>query len=220
MPRPIRVQYAGAIDHVMSQGDRQDDIFLDDVDRKEFVATLASVCQKTGWRVHAYCLMHNHFHLVVETPEPNLVEGMSWLLSTCTLRLNRLGWTESDLATQRKNAPENSVSLEILYSDLFGNLQGKNFDYIFINPPYYPKKPQSMADNAWFCGENFEYFEKLFNQLPDVLAANNETFLILSEECAIDKIKAIALKNAMAFELIQEKKVVAETNYIFRIVNV
>lgn len=128
--------------------------------------------------------------------------------------------SETALEALRKNAPENSVSLEILYSDLFGNLQGKNFDYIFINPPYYPKKPQSMADNAWFCGENFEYFEKLFKQLPDFLTANNETFLILSEDCAIDKIKAIALKNAMAFELIQEKKVVAETNYIFRIVNV
>ena len=89
MPRQIRVQYAGAIYHLMSRGDRRDDIFLDDVDRQEFVATRAAVCQKTGWRIHAYCLMRNHFHLVVETPEPNLVEGMSWLLSTYTIRLNR-----------------------------------------------------------------------------------------------------------------------------------
>ena len=46
-------------------------------------------CQKTGWQVHAYCLMRNHFHLVAETPEPNLVEGMRWLLGTYTIRLNQ-----------------------------------------------------------------------------------------------------------------------------------
>lgn len=125
---------------------------------------------------------------------------------------------ETALEALRTNAVDNSVSLEILYSDMFGSLGDSHFDYIFINPPYYPKNPQSMAENAWFCGENFEYFEKLFKQLPDFLAANNETFLILSEDCAIDKIKAIALDSAMAFELVQEKKVMAETNYIFRIV--
>lgn len=125
---------------------------------------------------------------------------------------------ETALEALHKNAADNGVSLDILYSDLFGNLQGKTFDYIFINPPYYPKNPQSMAENAWFCGEDFGYFEKLFRQLPDFLAPENETYLILSEDCELKKIKAIALKNAMTFELVQEKKVVAETNYIFRIV--
>src|SRR5438552_490435 len=84
MPRQIRVQYPGAIYHVMSRGDRRENIYLDDVDRQDFLKTLAETCQKTAWQVHAYCLMRNHFHLVVETPEGNLVEGMSWLLSTYT----------------------------------------------------------------------------------------------------------------------------------------
>ena len=53
---------------------------MDDVDRQDFLKTLAEACQKTGWQVHAYCLMRNHFHLVVETPNANLVEGMRWLL--------------------------------------------------------------------------------------------------------------------------------------------
>jgi len=73
----------------MNRGDRREKIFLDDVDRQDFLKTLAETCQKTGFEIHAYCLMPNHFHLVVETPEANLVAGMAWLLSTYTIRLNR-----------------------------------------------------------------------------------------------------------------------------------
>ena len=78
----------GAIYHVMSRGDRQQAIYLDDVDRQDFLKTLAEACQKTGFQVQAYCLMRNHFHLVVETPNANLVAGMRWLLSSYTIRLN------------------------------------------------------------------------------------------------------------------------------------
>ncbi len=74
--------------HVMSRGNRRDDIFLDDVDRHDFIKTLAEACQKTGWQVHAYCLMRNHYHLVLETPNANLVAGMAWLQSAYTIRLN------------------------------------------------------------------------------------------------------------------------------------
>ena len=88
MPRKMRLQYPGAMYHVMSPGDRCDNIFLDDVDRQDFVKTLAEGCQKAGWQVHAYCLMRNHYHLVLETPNANLVAGMAWLQSTYTIRLN------------------------------------------------------------------------------------------------------------------------------------
>lgn len=88
MPRKLRLQYPGAMYHIMSRGDRREKIFLTDVDRQDFVKTLAEACQKTGWQVHAYCLMPNHYHLVIETPEPNLVAGMAWLQSTYTIRLN------------------------------------------------------------------------------------------------------------------------------------
>jgi len=74
--------------HVMSRGDRREDIFLDDVDRQDFLKTLAEACQKADWQVHAYCLMRNHYHLVLETPNANLVSGMAWLQSTYTIRLN------------------------------------------------------------------------------------------------------------------------------------
>ena len=89
MPRPLRIQYAGARYHVMSRGDRREAIFCDDADRVEFLKTLGQACLKSGWQVHAYCLMSNHFHLVLETPQPNLAAGMKWLLGTYTQRFNR-----------------------------------------------------------------------------------------------------------------------------------
>ncbi len=89
MARPLRIQYPGAIYHVMNRGDRREDIFVDDHDRKCFVETLGATCERTGWQVHAYCLMSNHFHVVIETPQANLSEGMKWLLQTYTSRFNR-----------------------------------------------------------------------------------------------------------------------------------
>ena len=87
--RKLRVQYPGALYHVMNRGDRREPIFRDDADRQSFLATLGEVCLKTSWQVHAYCLMPNHFHLVVETPQANLVAGMKWFLGTYTSRFNR-----------------------------------------------------------------------------------------------------------------------------------
>ena len=88
MPRSVRIEYPGAIYHVLNRGDRREDIFRDDSDHQRFLATLEEACLKTGWHVHAYCLMRNHFHLVLETPQPNLVAGMKWFLGVYTRRFN------------------------------------------------------------------------------------------------------------------------------------
>lgn len=69
MPRKMRVQVPGGIYHVMSRGDQRDDIFFDDADRHDFIKTLAEVCQKADWQVHAFCLMRNHYHLGRRDPE-------------------------------------------------------------------------------------------------------------------------------------------------------
>lgn len=116
-----------------------------------------------------------------------------------------------------KNATRNEVALEIIESNLFDELQTKTFDFIFINPPYYPKEPKSVAEMAWFCGEGFEYFEKLFLQLPKFSSQNNKIYMILSEDCQLEKIKAIALKNDMAFELVFEKKVLGEAHFLYQL---
>ena len=89
MARKLRIQFPGAIYHLMSRGDRREEIFRDDSDRESFLQTLADTCAKTSWQVQAFCLMPNHFHLVVETPQPNLVAGMKWFLGTYTARFNR-----------------------------------------------------------------------------------------------------------------------------------
>lgn len=115
------------------------------------------------------------------------------------------------------NASKNNLKLKITSSDLFDNLQNQTFDYIIINPPYYPKKPKNINEHAWFCGENFEYFEKLFRQLPNHMTVQTNCCMILSQDCDIKKIKSIASGNAIAFELISEIKNLVETNYIFRL---
>lgn len=66
MPRPLRIEYAGACYHLMSRGDRRENIFLDEADRERFLELLGKVCGKNGWEVHAYCLMSNHWHAVVD----------------------------------------------------------------------------------------------------------------------------------------------------------
>src|SRR5215469_18507550 len=89
MARKLRVEYEGAIYHVMNRGDRREPIFREDKDRLLFLETLEQACHKTDWRAHAWCLMPNHFHLVIETPKANLVAGMKWFLGTYTGRFNR-----------------------------------------------------------------------------------------------------------------------------------
>lgn len=115
------------------------------------------------------------------------------------------------------NASRNKMSVKTIYSDVFENLEGEYFDYIIINPPYYPQNPKNIRQEAWYCGENFEYFEKLFYQLPNHLTVESHCYMILSQDCDIEKIKSIALKHAMDLELVLEKKLRVETNYIFNV---
>ena len=88
MARKPRIEYEGALYHVMSRGDHGEPIFKDDADREAFLRTVGEVKERTGWLVHAYVLMRNHFHALVETPEANLVAGMRWFLGTYTQRYN------------------------------------------------------------------------------------------------------------------------------------
>jgi REP-associated tyrosine transposase len=84
MARSIRIEVAGAFYHVMARGNRREAIFLDADDRRFFLKRLEEACAMTGWRVHAWVLMSNHYHLLIETPEANLVAGMQWLQNTYT----------------------------------------------------------------------------------------------------------------------------------------
>jgi len=79
MARPLRIEFSGALYHVTSRGDRREAIFEDDEDRDTFLSTLGEVVERFNWVCHAYCLMTNHYHLVIETPNANLSRGMRQL---------------------------------------------------------------------------------------------------------------------------------------------
>ena len=89
MARPLRIEYAGALYHVTSRGDGQDDIYLNDEDRSDYLVVLSEVCERFNWVIHAYCLMTNHYHLLIETPDGNLSRGMRHLNGVYTQRFNR-----------------------------------------------------------------------------------------------------------------------------------
>jgi REP element-mobilizing transposase RayT len=89
MARPLRIEFPGAIYHVTSRGNAHQAIFEDDADRFEFFAVLTGAVERHGWLCHAYCLMDNHYHLMVETPDGNLARGMARLNGLYTQRFNR-----------------------------------------------------------------------------------------------------------------------------------
>src|SRR6266496_6859983 len=89
MARPLRLDHAGAVWHVTSRGNERREIFRDDEDRERFLRILARVVEEFRWRVHAYVLMGNHFHLLIETPEPTLSRGMQHLNGAYTQSFNR-----------------------------------------------------------------------------------------------------------------------------------
>ncbi|MGE3296063.1 MAG: transposase [Porticoccaceae bacterium] len=89
MARPLRLEFPNAIYHVTARGNARSDIFLDDEDRELFLVCLGEVVTRFGWLCHAYCLMGNHYHLMIETPEGNLSLGMRQLNGVYTQRFNR-----------------------------------------------------------------------------------------------------------------------------------
>jgi REP element-mobilizing transposase RayT len=89
MARPLRIEFEGALFHVTSRGDRRESIYDDDEDRALFLATFADVIDRMNWLCHAYCLMTNHYHLLIETPDGNLSKGMRQLNGVFTQASNR-----------------------------------------------------------------------------------------------------------------------------------
>lgn len=89
MARPLRIEYSGAVYHVTSRGNARADIFADFTDRQTFLLLLESSVNRFNWICHAYCLMDNHYHLLIETPDSNLSMGMRHLNGVYTQTFNR-----------------------------------------------------------------------------------------------------------------------------------
>lgn len=145
MARSIRIEYPGAFYHVMARGNRREKIFLDDDDRRFFLHTLGEACGRTGWRVHAWVLMGNHYHLCLETPEANLSVGMKWLQNTITRRFNVRHRKWGRVFGDRYKAVLVEGGSAHHYQTLL--------DYIHLNPVRVrlirPAGGQSMLDFPW-----------------------------------------------------------------------
>ena len=89
MARPLRLELSGGVYHVTSRGDGREDIYLSDADRQAWLDVFAAVCERFNWVCHAWCQMTNHYHILVETPEANLAQGMRQLNGVYTQRFNR-----------------------------------------------------------------------------------------------------------------------------------
>src|SRR3954471_22378603 len=143
MARKPRVQYAGALYHIMNRGSGKAAVFRNVQGHHSFLKTLGEACAKTGWQVHAFCLMKTHFHLVVETPQANLVAGMKWLLGTYTIRFNRRHKVFGPLFSGRYKA---------LPVDGSGNGYLRTAcDYVHLNPVRAKllKPEQRLRDFGW-----------------------------------------------------------------------
>jgi putative transposase len=126
MARSVRIEYPGAFYHVMARGNRREEIFVDDDDRRYFLKAVSEACAMTGWRVHAWVLMSNHYHFFIETPEANVVSGMKWLQNAYTRRFNTRHRAWGRLFGDRYK----SVNVEGRDRWYYGTL----LDYIHLNP--------------------------------------------------------------------------------------
>ena len=122
------------------------------------------------------------------------------------------------LENLKKASEENNLEVDCVYSNLFENLQNKNFDYILINPPYYPKQAKNVKEQAWFCGDDFQYFKNLFNQLPPYINKKNQAYMILSEDCEFKTISEIASGNKLNLKATFETSKMGEKNTIYQII--
>lgn len=115
------------------------------------------------------------------------------------------------------NAAINQLKVEVVLSDLFDDIPASEvFDIIIINPPYYPKNPATDYEKAWYCGEDYSYFRKLFFQLKERNKIK-QVYMILADVCNIRLIKQIAGENGYGLMEVYRRKNYWETNFIFRI---
>lgn len=102
-------------------------------------------------------------------------------------------------------------------SDMYTNLPAQKFDCIIVAPPYFFTDPKNDSEHAWFCGKNGEYFYKLFSGLNIYFTTNTSMYMILADNCDLERIQKIAAESHFSFELADTKRIWWEENYIFKI---
>lgn len=115
------------------------------------------------------------------------------------------------------NASQNRIDVDVLESNLFSALNDQKFDFIVVNPPFFPKNPESDADLAWFAGENLAYFRQLFSQLPHHLSGGGKCYMVLSGRAPVDQIILLANHHDLSMTMVAEKHHLFEKSWIYRI---
>jgi len=136
------------------------------------------------------------------------------LVTTCDINDSAVECTKENFA---RNFGAQLTEVTVVKSDLFDSLPDAKFDTIVINPPYFFSEVRTDDQLSWNCGKNGEYFVKLFSGLKIFIHAQSEVYMVLADNCEIDRIKNIAKSNQFLFELIVQKKIKWETNFIFKI---
>jgi release factor glutamine methyltransferase len=124
------------------------------------------------------------------------------------------------LANARLNARRNALSIQPVLADQATCFAPDAFDLVIITPPYYPRDPASMAERAWFCGDDFAYFHRLAPQLAAFNLARTEVLLLLSEDCAVETINAILGSHGLALRLVHQRRAWLEMTWLLRVVAV
>lgn len=119
--------------------------------------------------------------------------------------------------TARQNAHLNDLPLRVMESDLLDGLPLQQFDFVLINPPYYPRQPRNVAEHAFFAGEHHEYFQKLFAQLPVFTHSKSRVWMIVSEDCDLQTIGQIAQRYGQQLSVIFEQKKWGERLWVVEI---
>jgi release factor glutamine methyltransferase len=121
--------------------------------------------------------------------------------------------------TARLNARLNALPADFWESDLLIQIPVNQYDIVLVNPPYYPRDPQHISEYAFFAGENFMYFERFFAQIKKSIRPQHKIWMILSENCDLERIGAIALKNGFRMAVVFEQKKWTERFYIFECIS-
>jgi putative transposase len=223
MARPLRIEFPGAIYHVTSRGNDKKVIFMGDSDRDKFLKILTQVNKKYRWICHAYCLMDNHYHLLIETPEGNLSLGMKHLNGVYTQMVNLENQKTGHLFQGRFKAiliQKESHLLEVCRYVVLNPVRARmvkqpgDWKWSSYMPTVGKCAPQPCLTTKWILsqfGRKIRNAEKAYLQfVGEVIGDNNcwadlKNHAILGDEKFVDKIKEV-LKGNEAIPEIQRSQ--------------
>lgn len=123
--------------------------------------------------------------------------------------------SKSAVAAIQANAARNRVDMQVIHADLFEGMPAQTFDLIIINPPYYPGEPKSEAENAFYCGSEFQYFQRLYQGLGAFCHPGTAVRMVLSEDCNLARIQAIGNQWGWQMAEVDRKRKLGEWNFIY-----